>query len=282
MKTRWIFPLILSLALLGMFPSTVFADGIIIPQPPVCILPMPCVQEPCPPVRPCPPPPTHPLMQLDIRYHHVTVKIENQVAVTHVDQVFYNPNDWAVEGDYVFPLPLDAAVSGFTLWVDGQPVKGEVLDAEQARQKYEEIVRSQRDPALLEYADRGAVQAHIFPIPAQGERRIELEYSQALGAENGLVRYVYPLNTEKFSSTPLESVSVSVDIRSAQPIRAVYSPTHTISIDRPGDGHVIAGYEASNVLPDSDFALYWMRPVLASALFRSQPGRPSWRCASWR
>jgi len=42
------------------------------------------------------------MTQLVIRYHRVTVQIENQVAVTHVDQVFYNPNDWAVEGIYMF------------------------------------------------------------------------------------------------------------------------------------------------------------------------------------
>ncbi len=163
-----------------------------------------------------------------------TVTIEDQVAVTHVDQVFYNPNDWAVEGTYIFPMPLDAAVTAFTLWVDGKPVEGEILDAEQARQTYEQIVRSLRDPALLEYAGQGAVQAHIFPIPPQGERRIELEYTQALTAENGLVRYVYPLNTEKFSAWPLESVSVSVEIQSSQPIRAVYSPSHPVAVE-PGE-----------------------------------------------
>jgi len=149
------------------------------------------------------------MTQLVIRYHRVTIKIENQVAVTHVDQVFYNPNDWAVEGIYMFPIPIEAVVSEFTLWVDGEPVKGEILDALQARQTYEEIVSSLRDPALLEYAGQGAVRARIFPIPPQGERRIELEYSQVLAAEGGLVRYIYPLSTEKFSAIPLEQVSIS-------------------------------------------------------------------------
>ena len=122
---------------------------------------------------------------------------------------------------------------------------------------YQEIVSKLRDPALLEYAGRGAVQARIFPVPPQGERRVELEYVQTLAAENGLVRYVYPLNTEKFSAKPLESVSVSVDVRSGAPIRAVYSPTHAIAISRDGETHVSAGYEARQVLPETDFALYY-------------------------
>jgi Ca-activated chloride channel family protein len=215
------------------------ADGIIVPEPPIC--------DPCPP----------PMAQLAIRYHHVTVTIEDQVAVTHVDQVFFNPNQWQVEGTYLFPLPVEAVVSSFTLWVDGKPVEGEVLEAGEARRTYEEIVRKLQDPALLEYAGRGAVQARIFPIPPGGERRVELEYSQVLTAENGLVRYVYPLSTEKFSAQPLESVRVSVDVRSQIPIRAVYSPSHSISIDRLDDRHVRAGYEANNLTPAADFALYY-------------------------
>ncbi len=77
------------------------------------------------------------------------------------------------------------------------------MDASQARQVYEEITRKQRDPALLEYVGRGAIQASIFPIPPNGERRIQIEYVQTLTADNGLVQYLYPLNTEKFSSVTL-------------------------------------------------------------------------------
>ena len=80
--------------------------------------------------------------QLVIRYHRVSVTIKDQIAITHVDQVFHNPNDWTIEGTYLFPLPLDAAVSEFKLWIDGEPVDGEILEAEEARRTYEEIVRT--------------------------------------------------------------------------------------------------------------------------------------------
>ncbi|MCJ7533546.1 MAG: VIT and VWA domain-containing protein, partial [Anaerolineales bacterium] len=240
MKTRLFFLTITLFLLTLLFPSPARADGIIIIDPPIG-----------PPIEP------FPLAQLVIRYHHVTVTIEDQVAVTHVDQVFYNPNDRQVEGTYVFPIPHEAVVSAFKLWVDGKPVEGEIMDAEKARQTYEDIVRKVKDPALLEYADQGAVRARIFPIPAGGERRVELEYTQTLSADNGLVRYVYPLNTEKFSTQPLEDVSVSVDIKASAPIRAVYSPSHKVAVDRIDETHVRAGYEDSDVLPDTDFALYY-------------------------
>jgi Ca-activated chloride channel family protein len=245
--SKWItiswLAIILSLAFALPSTSPAHADGIIIPEPPIC--------------DPCPPPTPSPLVQLAIRYHRVQVTIEDQVAITQVDQVFYNPNDWAVEGTYIFPLPLDAAVTGFTLWVDGEPVEGKILDAPEARRTYKEIVSSLRDPALLEYAGQGAVQASIFPIPPLGERRIQLKYTQALSTENGLVRYTYPLNTEKFSLWPLENVSVSVDIRSTESIRAVYSPSHPVDIQRDNPNAVQASYEASNITPDTDFTLFY-------------------------
>ncbi len=244
------------IALFG-FVATVQADGIIIPEPcprEFCPTPAPCLPgRTCPPLPPVP----RPMVQLEIKAHHVTVKIDRQVAVTHVDQTFYNPNGWTMEGTYVFPLPADAAVSKFTLWVDGKPVDGKVLDAQEARQYYEEIVRQQRDPALLEYVGRGAVQARIFPIPPKGERRIELEYSQTLTADSGLVRYIYPLNTEKFSAKPLASVSVSVEIQSPEPLRAIYSPSHPVTVSRPNDNKASVGWEARNVKPDQDFVLYY-------------------------
>lgn len=241
MKKRLIIAIVLVIGTASIFIAPVKADGIIIPDPPICDR--------------CPIP--SPMSQLVIRYHHVTVTIDDQIVTTHVDQVFYNPNDWSVEGEYVFPIPVDAAVSDFILWMDGEPVQGEVLDADQARRTYEQIVSNLRDPALLEYADMGALRARVFPIPPMCERRIELEYIQALTAENGLVRYLYPLGTEKFSMEPLEDVSITVSVTSSQPIRAVYSPSHPVSISREGDYHVLVGYEEREVLPDKDFALYY-------------------------
>ena len=142
-------------------PTAALADGIIIPEPPI----------PCQPWEDCE---FFPIEQLNIRYHRVNVTIQDQIAVTHVDQVFHNPNDWQIEGTYVFPIPTEATVTEFTLWIDGEPVQGEVLSAEEARATYEEIVRQMIDPALLEYVGQGAVKASIFPIPPDGERRIEL------------------------------------------------------------------------------------------------------------
>ena len=228
------------------------ADGVII-DPPICPPGRPC---PCPTEMPCPPGPPS-LFPLAVEYHRVTVTIDHQVATTRVDQLFRNDSDDTVEGTYLFPIPAEAAVDNFAMWVDGQKVEGKLLSAEEARQIYDDIVRQMRDPALLEYAGRGAVQASIFPIPPGEKRRVELEYSQVLPADNGLIHYRYPLNTEKFSAAPIEQVSVSVQVISADAVRAIYSPSHPIAVARDGDFRFSAGYEANAVTPDTDFDLYY-------------------------
>jgi Ca-activated chloride channel homolog len=252
MKVRvlMVFVLACMLAVSSFLP--VQADGILPPcKGGVCPIPPPCRGDICIPVPP------RPLAQLVIKYHKVDVTITDQIAITQVDQVFYNPNPEPIEGSYIFPLPVDAVVNDFHLWVDGEPVQGKVMDADQARKLYEDIVRSSRDPALLEYTGRGAVEADLFPIPAQGERRIQLEYTQALTAQNGLVHYVYPLNTEKFSRSPIESVSINVKIKDHQAIRAVYSPSHAVNVKRDDDHNALVSFATQKDLPDTDFSLYY-------------------------
>ena len=233
-------PLVLIWA--GLLTQPALADGIVIPDPPPYPEPIPLEET-----------------WLTILYHRVDVVIEDQVAVTRVEQEFLNEYDWEVEGTYIFPIPKGAAISNFVMWVDGKPMEGEILPADEAKEIYENIVRQRRDPALLEYIGQEAVQARIYPIPAGGTRKIELEYSEVLEVENGLVKYRYPLNTEKFSARPLEDCSVRIELKTDQALHSVYSPTHQdrIYISREGDHKVLIGYEENDVLPDQDFELIY-------------------------
>ncbi len=256
---------------LGM-PAPAHADGLIVVNcPPVVISLDPRLPDvatvvpgapprvtPRPPIPPIAPPrPPNCVNYLSVKNHNVTVTIDNQIARTHIDQTFVNDSSYQLEGTYIFPLPDDATISDFSMWVDGKKLEGQVLDKNQARRIYEDIVRRQRDPALLEYVGRNAFQARIFPIAPRENKRVELEYSQVLKSEQGLVRYVYPLNTEKFSPNPIKDVSIDVDVRSNTALKAIYSPSHNVSISREGDYLAKVGYEDSNVKPDRDFVLYY-------------------------
>jgi Ca-activated chloride channel family protein len=201
--------------------------------------------------------PGEPTPSLSVKYHHVKVEIVGQVAKTSVDQVFINHSGRDIEGTYIFPVPEGATVSDFAMYIGNERVQGEILDSREARRIYEDIVRRMRDPGLLEYMGRNLFRARVYPIPARGEKRVQISYTEVLKAENGLVKYLYPLNTEKFSRDPLSDVSVSVRIESQVPIVNVYSPSHKISVRKEGEGMARAGYEEKDVRPDKDFLLYY-------------------------
>ena len=194
---------------------------------------------------------------LSVKYHHVTVEIVDQVAKTSVDQVFVNNFGRDIEGTYIFPVPEGASVSEFAMYIGNERVKGEILDSREARRVYEDIVRRMRDPGLLEYMGRNLFRARVFPIPANGEKRVQISYTEVLKSENGLVKYLYPLNTERFSRDPLEDVSISVRVESQVPIVNVYSPSHKVSVSKDSAGRARVGYEDKRVRPDKDFLVYY-------------------------
>ena len=233
----WLMTILVCLAALAI-AQPARADGIIIPIP-------------------IPPRPPEPIKSLAIKYHEVDVTIEGQIATTHIDQVFLNELPYDIEGDYIFPLPEGASISQFAMWVDGQRLEAQVLEKDEARRIYEDIVRERRDPALLEYVGRNAFRARIFPIPARGEKRIELEYTEVLPRDGDLVRYAYPLNTEKFSTKPLERVRVTVRLKAREGLGAIYSPSHEVQVVRENGTAATVTYEAQNVRPDRDFLLYY-------------------------
>src|ERR1035441_2058368 len=104
------------------------ADGFIVVDP--------AHWRPGPRPRPMPPPWPHQpydFAPLEVTYHHVNVKIDDQIATTSVDQEFYNPNPQQLEGTYLFPVPKGAQINKFAMDIGGKQVEAELLPAAKAR-----------------------------------------------------------------------------------------------------------------------------------------------------
>jgi len=229
--------LLITMALIFLaWPVIARADGFIIPIPP--------------PEFPRVPP-------LSIKYHRVNVTIQDQVATTQVDQVFINDFHRDLEGTYIFPIPEGASISKFSMYVGGEEIQGKMLDKDRARRLYEDIVRREMDPAILEYVGRDMFQARVYPIPAHGEKRIGLDYSEVLKMDDGVCVYTYSLDTEKFSARPIQDVSVTVDLHSRAAIKTVYSPTHEVLVSKLDDHHARVTYAEEHTKPDRDLVLYY-------------------------
>ena len=231
--------LILAVGLLGIL-SNARGDGFIVVERPFLVRPG-----------------HFPFAPLEVTSHHVEVKIDGQVAVTSIDQEFYNPNDQRLEGTYMYPVPEGAHIDKFSMEIGGKMVDAELLRADKARQIYEDIVRRMRDPALLEYAGRDLFKIRIFPIEPRSRKPIKISYTELLRSDAGTVTYSYPLSTEKFSAQPIKSLSVKVEVKTEQPLASIYSPSHKVEIKRDGANRAVIGYESKDETPDTDFQLVY-------------------------
>ncbi|MDP5239845.1 VIT and VWA domain-containing protein [Uliginosibacterium sp. 31-16] len=177
------------------------------------------------------------LPSLDLREQHVKVVIEDGYAVTTVEQVFHNPHDKDLEAVYSFPVPAHGAVGEFTMWIDGKPVTGEVLEKQAARQLYEQEKKAGRDAGLTEKDSYKTFDISVSPVRAGKDTRIRLVYFQTAAVDTGIGRYVYPLeeggvDEEKlafWTANPKVSGSFSFDLhlKSSYPVDGIRLPNQS-------------------------------------------------------
>lgn len=189
--------------------------------------------------------------------HKVTIAIEDQVAVTRVEQTFRNHTDRQLEATYVFPVPKGATVRKLTMWVDGKETPGELVEAAKARAIYTAIVQRSQDPALLENMGNDLFRLRVFPILPRSDQKISISYTSVADRDNGVIEYIYPLKHDSKAISTLEKFSITVDLKSQLPLQNIYSPSHAITMQRPSDKHAVITFEKDAAVLDRDFQLFY-------------------------
>jgi hypothetical protein len=189
---------------------------------------------------------------LTVGYHKVTVDIRDQIARTVIEESFVNHTNGRLEGVFYFPLPQDASISGFGMWIGSELVEADVVEKQRAREIYETILRERRDPGLLEWTGGNVFKARVFPIEPHSEKRIKITYTQVLPLQHNQFRYSYALQSELLQQHPLRELSLHVTINSALPLAEVSSPTHSARIERTPHAARVE-FAAQEYTPDRDF-----------------------------
>ena len=193
----------------------------------------------------------------EVREVAVDARVRDQVAEVQVSQTFHNPGSSDLEAEYLFPLPEDGAIQNFVLLVDGKEMPGRLLPKDEARRIYEEIVRTKRDPALLEYMGRGLFRTSVFPIPPGADRKVTMRYTQLCKRDRDVVEFAYPFATQKFTAKPIQKLALELRIRAGDDIKSIYSPAHDARIVREGDHEARVTLEQRDVVPSTDFRLLY-------------------------
>ena len=204
---------------------------------------------------PWPRPVAEPPTSYKIQELAVNATVTDQVAKVQVSQSFVNTGSRPMEVSFIFPLPYDGAVDQMTFMVDGKEYEAKMLSAEEARRVYEGYIRRNQDPALLEWLGTGMFKTSVFPVPPGVKRTVTMRYSQICRKTEGLTEWLFPMSTAKYTSHPVEKVTIDVTVQSQMPIKNVYSPTHSIELKRPADNTARITFASSNQIPTSDFRL---------------------------
>ena len=186
----------------------------------------------------------------------VDVQIDERIARTRTDQIFTNHAEWEVEGIYEFTLPEGAIITDLVLWIGDKRIQGEVLEKEEARRTYDDIVGRRIDPALIEQVTPNQFRLSIFPFPAQGTRRVEFEYMQILESHNGRIDYSFPLAPETNQPLQMELFVLRAQVRSQHDFEVTTSGLPRLTeIDRPDAHRANIFFGDEQIRPREDFTM---------------------------
>ena len=223
---------ILFVAMMVAAPAAVRAQGWIMPQP--CVRPLDDRVQPQIAVRPCDASVVR--VRSDVRAELVGSGA-SRVVRYEVEERFVNNGARLGEADYLFPLPKGAAFQDLKLSIDGQLVAGETMSANDARRIYEEIVRRQRDPALVEWMGYGLLRARIFPINPGEEKRVVVRFQMVAEREGDAVRVDYFRGVRNDPNVVRERPiadrgrsSFVLTYPHTPELGIAYSPTHTLEV----------------------------------------------------
>ncbi len=189
---------------------------------------------------------------LSLGVHAVTVDIRDQIARTVIEESFVNHTAGRLEGVFYFPLPADASISGFGIWVGDRLVEADVVEKQRAREIYETLLRERVDPGLLEWTSGNVFKARVYPIEPRSDKRIRITYTQVLPQRDNRFRYSYALPGEMLRQHPLRELTIDVKVSSVLPLAQVSCPTHPARIDKTGHAARVE-FSAQHYVPDRDF-----------------------------
>ncbi|MBI2897852.1 MAG: FecR domain-containing protein [Deltaproteobacteria bacterium] len=215
---------------------------------------------------------------LRLSNHRVTVRIVGNMARTEIEETFANDGDQTLEGIYRFPLPPEGRIARLALDVNGRMEEGAFVERDRAAKIWGGVIRHAtpvairkpdeefiwvpgpwRDPALLEWQRGGRFELKIFPIPARGQRRVILGYTENLSPYRDGRRYVYPLPLSADASTRVGRFEVDMRVAGADPEFPVVSHGYDMRSSRDGGATRLA-FAQDGFLPAGDMIVDFVPP----------------------
>ena len=188
--------------------------------------------------------------KFSMRKYHIDVHIEDGFARTTIDQTYFNHTHSRLHAQFKFPLPADASLSRLAMYVGPKLMEGGMAERQHARNTFEQIMHTKRDPALLEWIDGSTFSVRIFPMEPRQEKRLLISYTQRLNTAYGNTQYRFPAG---HSLDVVRDWSTTIRVKDGENL-AYKSSSHAMKAER-GDGDLILKSTLQNALFDRDVVL---------------------------
>ena len=209
---------------------------------------------------------------LSLQVMKVDVLIDNQHARVRVLQIFDSHVAQALEGKYLFALPPQSSVSDFAIWEGDMRIPGVMMEKRRANAVYSQIKQQQVDPGLLQQDDdhegTSAFSAKVFPIPAYGTKRIEMEYTEVLTVEGLTSHFTFPLKPSFGDPQRVGEFTLHVHVLSDYPISrlAPSAGGYPLNVTKSEANEFEGEFQARGLELKDDFAFDYHINVPESAL----------------
>ncbi len=149
-----------------------------------------------------------------------TVRVAGDVngrrAATEIDLTFFNPNNRVLEGELQFPLLDGQRVASFAMDVNGKLREAVPVEKAKGQAVFEDVIRTRIDPGLLEITQGNNFKLRVYPIPAQGVKRVVIRIAENLTDAGGETLYRLPIGFADRVGTFEISATIRIADKSTQ------------------------------------------------------------------
>ncbi|MCF6189019.1 MAG: DUF2135 domain-containing protein [Cocleimonas sp.] len=137
-------------------------------------------------------------------------QVISNIATSTYELVFYNPNNRILEGELVFSLFDGQSVIDYALQINGKYRQASIVPKAKATEAYENTIRAQIDPSIIEKAIGNNFKTRLYPIPAKGHKRIKITLQEILDSRNNKLQYRIPF----VSKQALKKLKINIGLPS--------------------------------------------------------------------
>jgi Ca-activated chloride channel family protein len=197
-----------------------------------------------------------------VRYSTAVVNVEDEKATVEVTDLI-DGHDKEATAVCIIPLPVgsDGKELRVTLGAPGDRptilADAKYLSAKNAQEVFEAVAKGTGSGKLLAYSGRPAIVIPQVRL-AEGKHQMVVTFRTPVKKTQGVSSLSCPLPAAAWSRAPVDRLSLTVNVKTKEPLRSIFSPTHAASVTRKGLTEATASMKADHWSGLEDFRLFWV------------------------